>query len=249
MHPSLTHTGWVVRVESSGKDQKTSVGLSDQGPHCLYQAPCHMLDPTARLMSIIVSSSRAILCSLCQNFSSSCFLWVNPCEKTVGISSVWATKESMSSIPTWEKLLQKCAKREILKSFFIRDRSPNAPCWGNDSWYNSLQQVWFVDRPDHVGVTHLGDFSTLLEWGREGMSCKYACHVVPVQKLFSSGCTRRLLCTPAHSPAHSCRFILSFRNVNPHGHGGGSMSARRQIFLFKTFFSKDVFLLRWMRGV
>lgn len=43
------------------------------------------------------------------------------------------------------------------------------------------------------------------------------------------------LCTTTHMVAHSCRFILSFRNANHWGHDNGFMSARRQVFPSKYF--------------
>lgn len=56
-----------------------------------------------------------------------------------------------------------------------------------------------------------------------------------LQRVFPGGYTQQQLCTPTHLVAHSCRFILSFRNANPCGHGNGFVSAKRQVFPSKYY--------------
>lgn len=142
----------------------------------------------------------------------------------------WATKESVSLTPAWEKLLQKCPKRGILKCF-LWDIGATIIIVKVMSWDKTHCNKFSLLK----GLIMLGDFSTLMDRGREGTSGKSVCDLVHMQRLFPHGYTWRQLCAPTHLAAHSSRFIPTFRNANPHGHGDGFMSASRQIFSSQHF--------------
>lgn len=75
-HPSLGHTAPAVRsgVESAGKDQKDPSGMEQPRPLLLAPTTLSLATPYSPINSKIVSSSGAILFSLCQHFSGSCIL-------------------------------------------------------------------------------------------------------------------------------------------------------------------------------